>query len=32
MVGFASAGIATTGVVLLLLGRRFPPKIETYDA
>jgi len=30
MVGFASAGIATTGVVLLLLGRRFPPKIETY--
>lgn len=32
MIGFASAGIVTSAVVLLLLGRRFPPKIESYDA
>jgi hypothetical protein len=31
MIGFASAGIVTSAVLLLLLGRRFPPKTETYE-
>ena len=32
MIGFASVGIVTSAVVLLLLGRRFPSKTESYDA
>ena len=31
MIGFASVGIITSVVFLLLLGRRFPPKTETYE-
>jgi hypothetical protein len=31
MIGFASAGIVTSAVLLLLLGRRFPPKTQTYE-
>ncbi len=31
MIGFASVGIVTSTVVLLLLGRRFPPKEETVE-
>ncbi len=31
MVGFVSVGIAASAVVLLLLGRRFPPGTETYE-
>jgi hypothetical protein len=32
MMGFASVGIVTSAVALLLLGRRFPPKIKSYEA
>ena len=31
MIGFASAGIVTSAVLLLLLGRRIPPKTEIYE-
>jgi multisubunit Na+/H+ antiporter MnhB subunit len=31
MIGFASVGIVTSAVVLLLLGRRFPPKTQNYE-
>jgi len=31
MAGFVSVGIVTSAVVLLLLGRRFPPETETYE-
>jgi multisubunit Na+/H+ antiporter MnhB subunit len=31
MVGFVSAGIVSSAIVLLLLGRRFPPKTESYE-
>ena len=31
MIGFASVGIVISAVVLLLLGRRFPPKTEIYE-
>lgn len=31
MMGFASVGIVTSAVALLFLGRRFPPKTESYE-
>jgi hypothetical protein len=31
MMGFASVGIFTSAAVLLILGRRFPAKIENYE-
>lgn len=32
MIGLASAGIIPSAVALFLLGRRFPPKTESYES
>ena len=31
MIGFATAGIVVSTTLLIFLGRRFPPKIESYE-